>query len=251
MKFVKSKKSSTQNNALNFAKLWGAFFGYLHNATSAGNLEDLITDKEAFKKYFVNFKYYAITEQSDHYQKNWLTARCSYDKTILDFACRNGENGIYAVLSCADCTGIDISSECVNNANKNAKEACVSSHYYFEVMDGEKMAFADNTFDLGVEHRRLHHVDIDAAMSELARVLKPNADMIRVEALRYNPFFHWLRKETPHLGTELEVEHILGLESLEVINKYFDKVEVKFFHLASLAAVPFERLSYSNRYYLT
>ncbi len=216
-------------------------FADTHAAQQAGNLEDLIKDKDAFKKYFANMKYYAITEQSDLYQKNWLSKKCSKEKKILDFACGNGENGIYAALCGANCIGIDISPEGVSNSNKNAKEAGVDSHCRFEVMDGENMTFSDNTFDLGVEYGALHHVELDTAMAELARVLKPDAEMICVEALRHNPFIHWYRKRTPHLRTEWEVDHILGVESLATISKYFDKVDVKFFHLASLAAVPFRK----------
>lgn len=216
-------------------------FADTHAAQQAGNLEDLIKDKDAFKKYFANMKYYAITAESDQYQKNWIAAKSSKDKKILDFACGNGENGIYAALCGTDCIGIDISPEGVANSNKNAEEAGVADHCRFEVMDGENMTFADNTFDLGVEYGALHHVDLDAAMAELARVLKPGAEMICIEALRHNPLIHWYRKRTPHLRTEWEVEHILGVESLEVIGKYFDKVEAKFFHLASLAAVPFRK----------
>ena len=39
------------------------------------------------------------------------------------------------------------------------------------------MTFGDNIFDLGVEYGVLHHVDLDKAMSELCRVLKPDAEM--------------------------------------------------------------------------
>jgi SAM-dependent methyltransferase len=107
------------------------------------------------------------------------------------------------------------------------------------VMDGEKMEFPDDSFDLGVEYGALHHVDLNKAMSELRRVLKPNAEMICVEALKHNPIIHWYRKRTPHLRTEWEVEHILGVNDLNTAKKYFNHVDVKFFHLAVLAAVPF------------
>jgi len=62
-----------------------------------------------------------------------------------------------------------------------------------------------------------------------------------VEALRHNPFIHAYRKRTPQLRTAWEVEHILGVESLEIMRQHFKDVEVKFFHLAVLAAVPFRK----------
>ncbi len=213
-----------------------------HAAAQVEDLENLVKDKEKFDYYFSNMKYYAITAGSERYKHDWLEKHCtSRDLKILDFACGNGENGVYAATCGADCTGIDISPEGVDNANKNAKKFGVDDHCRFVVMDGEKMTFADNTFDLGVEYGALHHVDLDVALAELARVLKPGAKMMCVEALRHNPLIHWYRRRTPHLRTEWEVEHILGVESLDLMRKYFGKVEVRFFHLTVLVLVPLRK----------
>jgi ubiquinone/menaquinone biosynthesis C-methylase UbiE len=213
-----------------------------HAAAQVEDLESLIKDKEKFEYYFSNMKYYAVTAGSERYKHAWLAKHCTSRYTkILDFACGNGENGVYAATCGADCTGIDISPEGVDNANKNARKFGVDDHCRFVVMDGEKMTFADNTFDLGIEYGALHHVDLEVALRELVRVLKPGAQMMCVEALRHNPLIHWYRKRTPHLRTEWEVEHILGVESLDLMRKYFGKVEVRFFHLMALALVPLRK----------
>lgn len=212
-----------------------------HVADQVDNLEELVKDKEKFEYYFSNMKYYAVTGLSEDYKHKWLERKCSAGKKIIDFACGNGENGIYAASCGAECIGIDISPEGVDNSNKNAEKFKVDDHCKFVVMDGENMTFDDNTFDLGVEYGALHHVDLDAALSELARVIKPNGEMICIEAMRHNPLIHWYRKRTTHLRTEWEVEHILGVESLDVMRKYFNGVEVKFFHLTSLALVPLRK----------
>lgn len=212
-----------------------------HAAAQAGNLEDLIQDKEKFNYYFANMKYYAVTKSSEDYKHNWLDKFCSKGKKILDFACGSGENGIYAAKKGAECIGIDISPEGVQNANKNAKEMDVNKNCKFVEMDGENMTFEDNFFDLGVEYGALHHVDLEKALAELSRVLKPEGRMICVEALRHNPLIHAYRKRTPHLRTEWEVEHILGVESLDVMKKYFENISVKFFHLTTLGLVPIRK----------
>ena len=103
------------------------------------------------------------------------------------------------------------------------------------------MSFEDNTFDIAVEYGALHHVDLDKALSELSRVIKRGGKMLCIEALRHNFLIHNYRKRTPHLRTEWEVEHILGVESFEVMKKYFKTVNVKYFHLLSLALVPFRK----------
>lgn len=208
------------------------------------NLESVILDKDEFDYNFSNMKFYAITNKSEEFQYKWLKKKCAPGVKVLDFGCGNGENGIYAAQCGADVIGIDISPEGVANANLNAKQAGVGDHCRFEAMDGENMTFSDNSFDLAVEYGVLHHVDLDKAMMELNRVLKPDGEMICVEALRHNPLIHWYRKKTPHLRTEWETEHILGVESLKIVGKYFHNIDVKFFHLAVLAAVPFRKLPF-------
>lgn len=212
-----------------------------HAASQVGDLQELVKDKEKFNYYFSNMKYYAVTGKSEDYKHDWLDKHCKAGDKILDFACGNGENGIYAATCGAQTVGIDISPEGIENAKKNAERLNVGGQCEFLVMDGENMTFDDNTFNYGVEYGALHHVDLDAALSELARVLKPNAKMMCVEALRHNPLIHWYRKRTPHLRTEWEVEHILGVESLDVMRKYFGCVKVQFFHLTVLGLVPLRK----------
>jgi ubiquinone/menaquinone biosynthesis C-methylase UbiE len=212
-----------------------------NKAEEAKNLESMIRDRQAFKYHFSNIKFYSITQFSEDYQYGWLKEKCRPGLKILDFACGNGENGIYAAQCGADVFGIDLSPEGIANANLNAEQAGVSDHCKFEVMDGENMAFPDNTFDLAVEYGALHHVDLDRALRELCRVLKPNGEIMCVEALRHNPLIHWYRKRTPHLRTAWEVEHILSVQDLDIVRKYFIHVNIKYFHLAVLAAVPFRK----------
>lgn len=210
-----------------------------HASERPKDLQDLIRDKAEFEIHFSNQKFYSIAVSSERYQQDWLRERCRAGVRVIDFACGNGENGIFASRCGADVVGIDISPEGI--ANANAVRAGVEARCRFEVMDGENLSFPDDSFDLGVEYGALHHVDLDRALSELARVIKPGGQMICSEALRHNPIIHAYRRRTPHLRTEWEVEHILGVESLEVARKHFREVTVRFFHLAALAAVPFRR----------
>lgn len=212
-----------------------------NRSEEVSSLDSLIKDKKEFEHNFSNMKFYSITQSSEKYQYDWLKAKCRPGLKVLDFGCGNGENGIYAAECGAEVKGIDISPEGVANANLNAQQSGVADRCRFEVMDGENMTFADNTFDVAVEYGVLHHVDLDKAIAELSRVLKPGGEMICIEALKHNPIIHWYRKRTPHLRTQWEVEHILGVQDLAVARKYFHEVNVKFFHLAVLAAVPFRK----------
>lgn len=212
-----------------------------HAAEQVDDLSELVKDKEKFNYYFSNMRFYSVTAKSERYKHDWLERYCNADVRVLDFACGSGENGIYAASCGAEVIGIDISPEGVDNATQNAGRFNVSDKCKFLVMDGERMSFDDNSFDLAVEYGALHHVELEAALSELSRVMKPEAKMMCIEAMRHNPLIHWYRKRTPHLRTEWEVDHILGVESFDVMKKYFNKIDVKYFHLASLALVPFRK----------
>ena len=68
-----------------------------HAAAQVKDLESLVKDKEKFDYYFSNMKYYAVTKASEEYKHAWLEKHCKSRETkILDFACGNGENGVYA-----------------------------------------------------------------------------------------------------------------------------------------------------------
>ena len=79
-------------------------------------------------------------------------------------------------------------------------------------------------------------------MFQLARVLKPDGQMICTEALGHNPLISLYRKRTPHLRTKWEVKHVLRKELFAEMAKYFDGIEMHFFHLTTLAGVPFRKL---------
>jgi len=203
-------------------------------------LPGLIRDEEAFKRHFSNVKFYSIATSSEKFYQDWLRQRCPGAKA-LDYCCGNGENAVFAARCGADTIGIDISPEGVENARANAIREGVEQNCRFEVMDGEATAFPDDTFDVIVEYGALHHLDYDKAMAELRRIMKPDGEMICIEALRHNPFIHLYRKLTPHLRTEWEVQHILTVNHLKRAEGYFGEVHVRFFHLAVLAAVPFRK----------
>jgi len=211
------------------------------NPEEQAELQSLVRDPEAFKRHFSNAKYYSIQKSLEEYEKRWLAERCGQGVRLLDYCCGSGENGILAAKLGADVVGIDISPEGIENARTNAECEGVGSSRAYEVMDAEDLKFPDNYFDLIVVYGALHHVDLDRAMGECRRVLKPKGEMLALEALRHNPIIHAYRRLTPHLRTAWEVDHILGVPEINRCRNYFDEVHVKFFHLFALLAVPFRK----------
>lgn len=193
--------------------------------------------------YNSNKKYYSISRLNEDHVQSWLAQRCAAKK-VLDYCCGNGHQALWMADHGAVACGIDISPVSIDNARREAERRGLSDLATFQVMDAEATDFADNTFDLIVINGVLHHLDLDRAYQELARILNPNGLIIATEALRHNPIIHWYRKLTPHLRSEWETEHILGREEIFSASRYFGEVRVeRFFHLATLGAVPFRNLS--------
>lgn len=218
-------------------------FEYKTDSSKTADVESLISDRDAYDQHFSNMKFYSITKSSTAYRDSILLEDIA-GAVALDYCCGNGEVAIeMAKMGAARVYGIDISSVAVNNARELAKAAGVGEVCEFSVMDAEHTEFSDGTFDVIHEYGALHHLDLPAAFSELSRILKPNGKLVCTEALRHNPLIHWYRNRTPHLRTEWEVEHILGFPEIASGKKHFADTQLRPFHLAGLAAVPFRKTS--------
>jgi ubiquinone/menaquinone biosynthesis C-methylase UbiE len=196
-----------------------------------------LTPDEFLRKY-PNKSFYAIDRASKRYMYDWLARRCP-DKRALDYCCGNGDIALQLARQGAEAHGIDISAEEIETAKKNALAAGFASRTHFSVMDAEAMAFPDDHFDVIVCSGVLHHLDVDKAFPELARVLKPTGEIICAEALGYNPVISWYRRRTPHLRTAWEADHILTMKEVRKGLKHFSHVHVQFFHLFTILAIPF------------
>lgn len=216
-------------------------YEYQTDASSSKGEDDYIENGTDFEQHFSNMKFYSISGLS-FARRDALLFNDIKGKTALDYCCGNGEMGIaMAKKGAARVVGIDISPVAVENANKLAREAGLGDVCRFEVMDAENTTFANSTFDVIHEYGALHHLDLPLAFQELSRILKPEGRLICTEALRHNPLIHRYRKRTPHLRTDWEVEHILGIPEINSGRGYFSSVQVRTFHLAALAAVPFRK----------
>ena len=192
-----------------------------------------------YAKLTSNKKWYSVARKSQDFARDYLRQR-SRGATVLDYACGDGLFTLQMAEAGAEAFGIDISPISVANAARESEVRGLSAK--FQVMDCESLEFPDKTFDLINVSGVLHHLDLDRAYPELARVLKPSGSVLCVEALAHNPMFHTYRKLTPHLRTAFECQHILRRKDVRAASRYFNKVEWRFFHLASLAAVPFRNL---------
>lgn len=195
---------------------------------------------EKFPSFYSNIKYYCITGSSYFFVLDWLKENCP-KQSVLNYCCGGGIVTVLASkMNPKSMIGIDISSDSLKKIKERAKKE--DSKAEFLCMDAENTGFCDNSFDIIFERGALHHLKLESAYKELARILKPEGKTLCIESLRHNPVFQAYRKMTPSLRTRWETKHILGKKEIDLAKNYFEKVEILgFFHLFSLLAVPFRK----------
>ncbi len=165
-------------------------------------------------------------------------------KRILEYGCGTGSFSFDLAEKGATVFGIDISEVAINEAGKVSATKSYKDNLNFLVMNAEDLKFENNYFDRICGNSILHHLELKTALTELARVIKDDGNAVFIEPLGHNPFINLFRKLTPKLRSE--DEHPLKSEDLKLFSDYFSKVNISYFHLTTLLAVPFRNSRFFN-----
>ncbi len=115
--------------------------------------------------------------EAHRYEKEWhIPAAADFTNTrglhVLEIGCGMGTDGAQFAKAGANYTGIDLTDAAVELARKRFQVSGLKGE--FRVADAERLDFPDASFDLVYSHGVLHHTpDIEAAVREIYRVLKP------------------------------------------------------------------------------
>jgi SAM-dependent methyltransferase len=186
---------------------------------------------DTYEKFYGNKKYYTATKRSNAFVTDWISRECR-EKVFLDYACGNGLNAIYAASQGASLSlGFDLSGVSVQNAKKAATDMGVASTTRFFQADAENTKLPNDSIDTIICSGMLHHLDLSYVFPELRRILKPGGKILAVEALDYNPAIKLYRALTPDMRTEWEKAHILNLSDVQFANRFFDVVDIRYWHI--------------------
>lgn len=184
-------------------------------------------------------KYYRVVGESDEYYKDYIATH-GRGQRVLDYGCGLGHRSLFLGRSgAASVVGVDLSEVAIEKARAEARREGIDN-LEFQVMDAEALTFPDDSFDLVCGSGVIHHLHTTKAYSEISRVLRPHGSAIFVEPLGHNPAINAYRRLTPRLRTP--DEHPLLVDDLSAAGRYFGRVELDFFHLLVLLAVPLRKL---------
>jgi len=193
--------------------------------------------KDQYEEFFSNHRFYRTATLSREYFFDWVR-RNSAGRTVLDFACGDGDVALRAAAAGARLAiGIDISGVSVQNARRASAERGLTDKTFFLRADCEDTGLPPSSVDVVICAGVLHHLDVRRAFPEIQRILAPGGRVIAFEALDYNPLIKLYRNRNAHQRTEWEKAHILSLREVRLAREYFDVGEIRYFHMASIAGV--------------
>jgi SAM-dependent methyltransferase len=153
--------------------------------------------------------------------------------SLLDFGCGHGMASVVAARRGAIVTGFDLSPGYLDEAARRAWANGVGVS--FLQADGERLPFADGSFDRVWGNAILHHLDLPRAARELHRVLRPGGVAVFCEPWGDNPLLSLARRHLPYPGKQRTAdEEPLRSRDLVPLRDVFGNVSVEGFQLLSM-----------------
>jgi ubiquinone/menaquinone biosynthesis C-methylase UbiE len=208
------------------------------------------------EKEFHDSKYSGKTTIAPHYQFNptyhiFLKMKELLGdiegKRILEYGC--GTGWITAELASLGgaIDAFDISQEGINQTKSLLHQLKMLGCCTLKKMAAEELEYDANTFDFVTGFAILHHLDLDKAMPELYRVLKPSGVAYFAEPLGVNPLINLYRLLTPKYRTEDERPIIF--KDFKKYSELFSSFTHEEFYLTALLPMGLLYLPYVKKYF--
>lgn len=182
-------------------------------------------------------RFYAVNASSWSYYRRLLLDEAGRAADILEYG---SGIGAYSSLALAEaghrCIGIDISPASVAASAGRMRRLHPAAAVEYRVMDAERLELDRDSFDLVCGNGIIHHLDLERAYGEIARVLRPDGVALFAEPLGHNPLINAYRRLTPDQRTP--DEHPLRADDFRLARRFFGGVDVRPFHLLAIAATP-------------
>jgi SAM-dependent methyltransferase len=153
---------------------------------------------------------------------------------VLDFGCGHGMAAVVLARAGARVTAFDLSGGYIGEAHRRAFANQVDID--FVQADGERLPFADSSFDRIWGNAVLHHLNVEVAARELHRVLCPGGLAVFCEPWGENAALNWARNRLHYPGKHRTAdESPLRAEHVRILEMIFPRVDSRGFQLLAMA----------------
>lgn len=152
---------------------------------------------------------------------------------VLDYGCGHAMAAVVLARRGASVTAFDLSGGYLAEARRRA--IANDTGVDFVQADGERLPFADASFDRVWGNAILHHLDLASAGPELRRILRPGGVAVFGEPWGGNPLLDWARHRLPYPAKErTRDEQPLRLRHLRQLWEVFPQSEARGFQFLSM-----------------
>lgn len=166
---------------------------------------------------------------------------------VLEYGCGEGWTTLDLARRAGHVSGFDISPQAIENAQRSLAKAGLGTRCTLRVLPAEQLDFPDSTFDVAVGFAILHHLEMERALAELHRVLRPGGIAYFAEPLATNPLIQLYRHLTPQFRTP--DERPLYLRELPTLLARFSGYQHREFFLCALPALGLAHIPGGARIY--
>jgi SAM-dependent methyltransferase len=159
-------------------------------------------------------------------------------KDVLIYGCGEG-NEARSLLGrgAASVRGFDISEAEIERAQAAAVKHGYADRVEFRTADAHHTPYPDHSFDLIIGIAILHHLDLNVALCEIRRLLRPGGCAVFREPLVHNPLLRLGRSVTPAARTP--DEHPFTVADWELCQERFPAFSHREVELLSIPFIPF------------
>jgi ubiquinone/menaquinone biosynthesis C-methylase UbiE len=209
-------------------------------------VEAQITDARAEA---VRFDHFANMDTSlEHYAARYLWRQYLFgflgpveNKVVLDIACGYSMTPVmFALAGAKKVYAVDVAPKTIATVKRFAEFKGVGDRLAPHVGPVETLPFEDETFDLIYGGAALHHLQIDKAGRELARVLKRGGKGGFQDPLGHNMLLEFARDYIPYNGKHpvKGTDRPLRLEQVAAFGRYFTTCHYRGFELFAMLSKP-------------
>jgi SAM-dependent methyltransferase len=153
---------------------------------------------------------------------------------VLDLGCGHGMAAVLLARRGARVTALELSggylAETARRAEANGVRLALVQ------ADGQRLPFADASFDRVWGNAILHHLDLNRAAAEVRRVLRPGGRAVFCEPWGDNPLLSWVRRHCHYPGKgHTPDETPLRWRDVRVLARYFPMLTLQGYQLFSMA----------------
>ena len=159
-------------------------------------------------------------------------------KRVLVYGCGNDSAAVWFSKSGADVDAIDISPKSVENQRVIA--AKLGLNFNAIVMDAHSLDLPSDEYDIVYGNAILHHLELQEAIPEIIRVLKPEGKAVFRDVMSGNVFLRAFRFATPFWRTS--DEHPLKRSDFALLAQKFSTCQITQYILSGLPYFGFARI---------